>query len=48
MGGFAGEILGSARRIGVSVFNDKVDVRLFVDVIEKRKRCGKDEHPNRR
>src|SRR3984893_19374448 len=41
--GLGGKRFDSARRTGVRIFYDKIEVRLFVHIIEKRKRGGKDK-----
>src|ERR1043166_1932478 len=47
-GGVTGKMLDLPRKIALGVLNDQVHVCLFVDVVKKRKRGGKDKHPDRR
>ena len=44
---FGSERFDAARRFGVRVFDDKIDMRLFVHVVEKRKRSCKNKNANR-
>ena len=43
---FGGERLDAARRFGVRIFNDKIDMRLLVHVVEEWKGSGKNKNTN--
>ena len=42
-GRFGGERLDPPRRFGVRIFDDKIDMRPFINIVEKRECCGKDK-----
>src|SRR6266480_5276872 len=44
---FGSERLDAARRLGLRIFDDKIDMRLFVHVVEKWKRRRKNKNANR-
>jgi hypothetical protein len=43
-GRFGGESLDAPRRFGVRIFDDKIDMRPFINIVEKRECCGKDKY----
>jgi len=44
---FGGERFDVARRFGVRIFDDKIDMRPLVNIVEKRECCGKDKYTDR-
>ena len=45
--GLGGERFDAPRRISARVFHDKIDMRLFVDIVEKWKCRGKNKNADR-
>ena len=41
------ERFDATRQFGVRIFDDKIDMRLFVYVVEERERGGKNKNTNR-
>src|SRR6266480_2592421 len=44
---FGSERFDATRRLGLRIFEDKIDMRLFVHVVEKGKRRRKNKNANR-